>query len=170
MPYSAPTADAIASTISCDDCHSLPESDLVLQDLSKALKYATSHFSGDIIAERRYGTGIPGLIVVFLFHITLTNSHDEWFWIVQSKGPRTHFPVDKNSRNPIAALSYYATLLEDWISAVDSGDTTGLIAPSAAPPTKQNAELLREQVDSIRSRIIPWLRTRKEYGRLDALQ
>lgn len=107
-----------------------------------------------VIKEEYFGYGVGGIIAVFLFHIDNTASpNDEYVWVVVGDLPTAYIVTDA-SPTPIAAISTYVSLMQEWVDAVLDGRNLTGIYPVDAEPTAQNARDLESRLEFVRTNIL----------------
>jgi|GEM_PF-6666769 len=83
------------------------ESRFIQADLKKAESYLNARKWLREITESYYGTGIGGVVGVFLFRVkTDSPEDDEYLWVVAGDVPATHFSCE-NASSPRQALKKY---------------------------------------------------------------
>lgn len=142
----------------------------VQRDLARATDYIKRYSWCTDIKERRYGGGVPGVIVVFLFRFDPPiGSTDSFLWLVSGDVPNAYFVVDPDSCNPIRAIDTYCALMRQWVDAIahaDRFDPTSVF-PVDAPPTLVNAQALAARLETVQTTIIPHLRRVIDYDDID---
>lgn len=106
------------------------------------------------IARAYMGLGIGGVVGVFLIQLKeKIKGQDEYLWVVEGDLPSAYLVID-NAQDPISALEIYCELMEDWILAVEKGDSLKDVYPVDAPADKKHAAMLRSRIQFIRGKIL----------------
>lgn len=102
-----------------------------------------------------WATGVPG--VVGIFHLSLSKKmwDRESLWVVVGDLP-TAYLVKNTDESAIHALENYASLMDDWCTAVEAKTDLCDVYPVAAPATLENAQHLRSRMNNLRE-ILPSL-------------
>lgn len=101
-----------------------------------------------------FGWGVGGVCAVFLFRIVPSKRKvDRWLWVVVGDLPSAYLVVDE-SPTPLKALETYVELMQEWITAVKSGESIDNCIPVYAPATPKNADLLQRRLDFINKRFL----------------
>ncbi len=79
---------------------------------------------------------------------------DDKLWVVVGDLPSAYFVVD-NAADSAAALRVYCERMAGWADAVDQGEPLSDVFPVSDPPTKRNAQSLRERIGFLQTEIIP---------------
>jgi len=106
--------------------------------------------------DRQYlAYGVGGVVAVFLFRITPRfEDVDNWLWVIVGDLPPAYIVVEDN---PTAAdaLDAYCSLMEEWVEAVQEGQSVEELIPVNAPATSENAEQLGRRIKFLRTEILP---------------
>lgn len=136
------------------------EDDEETAQLIEMLQHARAYISGfdwcPPIAQVWLGLGVGGVIGVFLvkFKKPIANSDDDMLWIVCGDVPCAYLVTD-NAKDAVSALDIYCDMMNEWIDAVENGDSLEDVFPVNAPADLEHSDLLRKRVTFIRTRIIP---------------
>lgn len=129
--------------------------------LAGARKYLLSQKWCSGIRDVQWGTGVGGLIAVFLFRIEAAPKVDDVLWVICGDLPSAYLVTDV-VRDPVGAALSYCDLMDDWASAVESGGDLKEVFPVEAAPIKEHADMLRLRTSFLRKEIIPVLREWQE--------
>lgn len=127
---------------------------LLLALLDKARAYLRGFAWCRGLEEEYFGVGVGGVVAVFLFKIEPTPGADRWLWVVVGDVPSCYLVADR-AREPIAALTIYCELMDDWIRSVRQGRREEDVFPVAAARTQRNASALESRIRFIRAHVIP---------------
>ncbi len=95
------------------------------------------------IVESYVGIFYPGIVGVFLFKIVRVNETvDEWLWVVVGDLPPIYIDLNE-SPNAACALDSYIGAMEEWVEAVERGDSVSKLVPVNVPATRENAKKLK---------------------------
>ena len=120
----------------------------------RALVDTARSFLGDqrwviSVSDLWWGTGVLPKVGVFLARIEADEDADEFLWTVVGDLPSAYLVVDDLS-NPLEALEAHCDYMEEWVTAVCTGDGLVDVMPTGSDPTKENAVLLEARVRLIR--------------------
>jgi len=73
--------------------------------------------------------------------------------VVTGNLPSAYF-VTEGSETIDGAVDTYCALMEDWVVAVEQGDTTTEVFPVDAPRTQANAEALKTRIAFLRDNFL----------------
>lgn len=119
----------------------------------QAKNYLESHGWCLGVEESYVGMLYPGIIGIFLYKIVPGGDADEWIWIVVGDIPPAYLTVDI-CPNPATALDGYIGAMEEWIYAVDNGESVQKLIHVNAPPTKKYADMLRGRLEFLDKEIL----------------
>ena len=140
-----------ASTLEFDDAEEERET-RALMNRAEAFLRSFSWCSG--IKETYLGIVVPGVLGVFLFHISpATTEVDEYLWVVVGDLPPAYLVTD-DAPNPSSALTNYVAEMRTWVDAVRRGDSTDGLIPVNAPATLDSANELASRLDFLTERIL----------------
>ena len=101
-----------------------------------------------------FGWGVGSICAVFFFEIDPTsNKIDNWLWVVVGDLPPAYLVVD-SSPTPLAALTNYVDLMQEWVDAVNKKRTIEDCIPVNVPATREYADLLQRRLDFIRKEFL----------------
>jgi hypothetical protein len=103
-----------------------------------------------------FGVGkIIGLFLVRFVHGIAGGGHgDTETWVVVGDLPSIYFETE-DIRTPADALEAYCRIAEGWADQVLAGGDLSECYPVKAPPTRENAEMLKGRIGFIREELIP---------------
>jgi hypothetical protein len=119
---------------------------------NRAFNFLSNRIWYDSLHESYMGMFHPGIVAVFLFRI-VPKDFDEWIWVVVGDLP-TAYIVGDDCPNPAAALDGYIGEMEEWIKAVEKGQSVEDLIPVNAPPTLNNAKALKSRMNFLDERIL----------------
>ena len=95
-----------------------------------------------------------GIIGIFLFQFVPNREDvDEWVWVIVGDLPPTYLTVDE-CPNPGAALDGYIGAMEEWVAAVEKGNSVAELIPVNVPATPENAIKLRSRLEFLDKKIL----------------
>lgn len=107
------------------------------------------------IVESYVGIYYAGIVGVFLFRIKpATEEIDEWIWVIVGNLPPIYITSDDNNLNPACALDSYIGAMEDWVAAVEKGDSIDGLVSVNVPATKENAQFLKSRISILDERVL----------------
>lgn len=142
--------------------------ELLRADLEHARAYVDAMPWRTDVVERRFACGMPGAVSLFLFAFDPPVADtDSLLWIISGDIPTAHISVDHATQDPFETFECYCELMTDWCAAAASGEHDALarVFPIDLTPSPRNADILRQRIDAIRTRILPMLREGDDWGR-----
>ena len=131
---------------------------LLREMAQEAVEYALSFEWCLEIHERYFGSGIGGVVALFLFDITIKGSDaPEWLWIIVGDLPSVYLEFEAFP-TPRSALIRYIEGVEEWLEASPAERASGEIIPIDVPADPEIFEMLRGRVATLRSSILPQIR------------
>ena len=99
--------------------------------------------------------GVGPMIGLFLMRFEPGGLPEDWErWVVVGDLPSMHFETD-DTPTPDIALDLYCAIAENWAENVLHSQDLSDSYPLDVPPTEDNARMLLDRVDFIRTKIIP---------------
>ncbi|MFA5142865.1 MAG: tetratricopeptide repeat protein [Candidatus Omnitrophota bacterium] len=128
-----------------------------LKEMHKeAVNYITSFSWCKKIEEKYFGLGVGDIIGIYLFKIQPSKSDiNKWVWVVVGDLPPAYLVVDR-SPDPASALNSYIREMDEWVQAVKKGKPVDGLIPVNAPPTAENAKLLKTRLKFLKKEILPY--------------
>ena len=100
------------------------------------------------------GKAIPGVVAVFFATIVPSEEGvDTHLWIVVGDLPPAYLVLD-DAPDSDAALTGYVENMEDWVAAVQAGDSVDELIPVNVEPTPEYAEMLASRLAFLRANVI----------------
>jgi hypothetical protein len=128
---------------------------LLQQMLSEAHEYLLSFKWCRSVRHAWFGWGVGGVCAVFLFEIEPSSKKvDSRLWVIVGDLPSAYLVTDA-SPTPLAALSNYVDLMQEWVDAVKKRKSVDNCIPVDAPATLEYANLLQRRLDFIRKEFLP---------------
>lgn len=119
-----------------------------------ACQYLTFYNWCGEITESYVGMHFEGIIGIFLFQFVPNREDvDEWVWVIVGDLPPTYLTVDE-CPNPGAALDGYIGAMEEWVAAVEKGNSVAELIPVNVPATPENAIKLRSRLEFLDKKIL----------------
>ena len=101
-----------------------------------------------------FGSGVGGVVAVFLFEIVPTAKDvDTFLWVVVGDVPPAYLVTD-DSKTPREALRAYVEEMREWVDAVRSGGQRDDVIPVNVPPTREWADRLAGRLDLLEKEFI----------------
>lgn len=99
--------------------------------------------------------GVGGVVAVFLVQITPASEEvDACLWVVVGDVPPAYLVVN-DSPTAADALDAYCPLMEEWVEAVENGESVEELIPVNVLPSREWAEQLGGRLAFLRSKILP---------------
>ncbi|MDG9666950.1 hypothetical protein ONV78_04310 [Hahella sp. CR1] len=106
------------------------------------------------ILQSYIGMYTPGILGVFLFQIRPTRPEvDEWVWVITGDLP-TAYITTEDAPNAACALDGYIGAMEEWVAAVEQGESVQNLIPVNAPPTPEYAQALKVRLELLDQHIL----------------
>jgi hypothetical protein len=119
-----------------------------------ATKYIRSHEWCPNVLGVHFGTGVGGIVAVFLFVFDrVIDGTDDSLWVVVGDLPSAYLVVEPDE-TPNDALDKYCSLMEDWSTAVRTHGNLNEVFPVDAEGTRENADQLLRRIKFIREEIL----------------
>ena len=101
-----------------------------------------------------FGLGVGGVCAVFLFEILpATANIDTSLWVVVGDLPSAYLVLDE-CPTAMKALDAYVELMQEWVDAVQEGNSTEDCIPVNVSATTENADLLKRRLAFIREKLL----------------
>jgi hypothetical protein len=121
---------------------------------TEAREYLSSFAWCSRILRQWFGTGVGGVVAVFLFELESSNDDVPPFvWIVVGDVPPAYLVTDDLETAP-AALGGYVEEMRVWVERVREGGSLEDVIPVNAPPTRENADKLESRLNTIETEIL----------------
>lgn len=130
-----------------DDTEQLRKLHAEAEDYLRSLRWCPG------IAEALFGTGIGGVVGVFLFRLTRHVDGVEWLWVVVGDLPSAYL-VTERAPDPNSALRVYCELMQEWVEAVRNKRSLRDVFPVGAPADEKHAAILASRLRFIREKVI----------------
>jgi hypothetical protein len=131
------------------------DTELLRQMAATATDYINGFSWCPPVSAMHLAYGIGGVIALFLvrFERKIAQTDDK-LWIVVGDLPDAYLVVETED-NPRDAIERYCLLMDEWINEVLGSGNFADVFPVDAEQTPENAELLRQRLDVIRTEILP---------------
>ena len=119
-----------------------------------AYKYIISFTWCLEVLEQYFGIGVGGVFAVFLFRIKpRAEDIDEWLWVIVGDLPPAYLVTDY-APNPPCALSGYIERMQEWVEAVQNGDSVKSLILVNVEPSIDNARKLQQRLEFLNAKIL----------------
>jgi hypothetical protein len=106
------------------------------------------------IIRQWFGTGVGGVVAVFLFEMASSNDDvPPFLWVVVGDVPPAYLVTDDNE-TPTDALGAYLEEMRVWVERVREGGSLEDVIPVNAPPSRENADALEVRLNMIETEIL----------------
>lgn len=106
------------------------------------------------IKDAHFGLGVADIIAIFLFELVpLAEDVDRFLWVIVGDVPPAYLVID-NASNPACALATYVAEMNNWVDAVNAGESIEQCIPVNGAPTKENAASLKKRLAFIEREIL----------------
>ncbi len=120
----------------------------------EACDYLRAFSWSEPIEQAYFAFGVGGIFALFLFVFEkAVGGTDKELWIVVGDLPSAYF-VAEGAETVDEAIDTYCALMEDWVVAVEQGDTETKVFPVKAPRTRANAEILKTRIAFLRDNFL----------------
>lgn len=127
------------------------EKKLITNEAEKARAWVLNKRPFDIIQEIRFGNGIAGIIVSFLFKTQNSQSKEDcYLWVIYGDIPSYYLEIDKyDIEDGEHAIFTYCELMTQWVESVKNNHLTEDLPKINVPPTIDLALNLENRINNI---------------------
>ncbi|MCP4321039.1 MAG: hypothetical protein GY787_04165 [Alteromonadales bacterium] len=130
----------------------------ISSDLNESVEYAKSFINAQIwcdqITDSYLGLYEEGIIAIVLFKIESKQSNvDDCIWSITGDIPPAYITCD-SALDPISALDGYIGAMDEWVEAVQKGESVDELIPVNVAPTEGDAEMLKSRLDLLFENIV----------------
>lgn len=127
-------------------------------DLNESVEYAKSFINAqnwcDQITDSYLGLYEEGIITIVLFKIESKQLNvDDCIWSITGDIPPAYITCD-SAIDPISALDGYIGAMDEWVEAVQKGESVDELIPVNVEPTEEYADMLKSRLDLLFENIV----------------